>query len=73
MIIESKKGDSNMIDMNVVYELIAEAKQKGVAKRLNYFGLDYYVFDHYDHTSVRVYEVGTMCEVYSNRNFKGVM
>lgn len=64
-----------MIDMNVVYELIAEAKKKGIAeakkkgiaKRLNYFGLDYYATDYYDHTSVRVYEAGTTCEVYSNK------
>lgn len=56
-----------MIDMNVVYELIAEAKNKGIAKRLNYFGLDYYAWDYYDHTSVRVFEPGTICEVYSNK------
>jgi hypothetical protein len=65
MIIE--KGDLSMIDMNVVYELIAEAKKKGIAKRLNYFGLSYYAIDHYDHTSVRVFEAGTTCEVYSNK------
>lgn len=43
-----------MIDMNIVYELIAKARETGVAKRFNYFGLDYYAIDHYDHTSVRV-------------------
>lgn len=31
-----------MNDMNVVYKHIAEAKKKGIAKRLNYFGLSYY-------------------------------
>lgn len=56
-----------MIDMNMVYELIAEAKKKGIAKRLNYFGLSYYATDYYDHTSVRVFEAGTTCEVYSNK------
>jgi len=61
-----------MIDMNIVYELIAKARETGIAKRFNYFGLDYYAIDHYDHTSVRVFESGTTCEVYSNK-FKGVI
>lgn len=53
-----------MIDMNVVYEHIAEGKKKGIAKRLNYFGLSYYAADH---TLVRVFKAGTNCEVYSNK------
>lgn len=61
-----------MIDMNIVYDLIAKARATGIVKRLNYFGLDYYAIDHYDYTSVRVFESGTTCEVYSN-NSKGVM
>lgn len=56
-----------MIDMNVVYELIAEAKAQGSAKHLDYFGCDYYVVDHYDHTSVVVYDTGTNREVYRNK------
>lgn len=56
-----------MIDMNIVYELIAKARATGIAKRLNYFGLDYYATDHYDHTSVRVFESGKTREVYSNK------
>lgn len=61
-----------MIDMNIVYELIAKARATGIAKRFNYFGLDYYATDYYDHTLVRVFESGTTCEVYNNR-FKGVI
>lgn len=61
-----------MIDMNLVYELITKARATGTAKRLKYFGLDYYAIDHYDHTSVRVFESGTTREVYNIR-FKGVI
>lgn len=61
-----------MIDMNVVYELIAEAKKKGIAKRLNYFGLSYYATDHYDHTSVRVLKRVQLAKCTAT-NSKGVM
>jgi len=60
-----------MIDMNVVYELIAEAKERN-CKASQLFGLSYYATDHYDHTSVRVLKRVQLAKCTAT-NSKGVM